>query len=83
MARIDRLKEEVSEIRSKMFYILGIIMMLFAGLGSLYLKYVDGNRSSLITIGVFIILILLQLFSIMYHMYKKNYQAKLDELGKE
>jgi len=44
-----------------MFYILGIIMMLFAGLGSLYLKYIDGNRSSLITIGVFIILILLQI----------------------
>ena len=83
MAKIDKLKEEASEIRSKMFYILGLMMMLLAGFGSLYLKIVDGIKNGLIALGMLGILVFLQVCVIIYFRYKEIYKNKLDELEKE
>lgn len=83
MAKIDKLREEASEIRSKMFYILGLMMMFLAGFGSLYLKLVDGVTNGLIAFGMSGILIFLQICAIIYFRYRKIYRNKLNELEKE
>lgn len=82
MANIDKLKEEAIDIRTFKFIIVSIIIMLFAGLGSLYMRLIESD-SPLIVIGMVIILILVQGFGIMYHKYSKNYQVKLEELKNE
>ena len=82
MSKIDRLKEEAVELRTFMFFILGAILMLFGGLGSLYLSFISSN-SPLITIGIFIVLMLLPILGIIHLRYKDKYDRKLDELEKE
>jgi Ca2+/Na+ antiporter len=82
MAKIDRLKEEAIELRTSMFFILGAILMLLGGIGSLYLKFITYN-SPLIVIGILIILTLLPFLAIIYFSYKKKYYKKLKEIEKE
>ena len=49
---IDKLKEDVIILRTKMFYILGLIMMFLAGIGSLYGKFIDGVSNGFVTFGL-------------------------------
>jgi len=81
-SKIDRLKEEAIELRTFMFFILGAILILFGGLGSLCLRFISSN-SPLITIGIFVLLMLLLILGIIHLRYKDKYDRKLDELEKE
>ncbi len=62
---IDKLKEEAVLLRTKMFYILGLIMMFLAGIGSLYGKFIDGKSNGFVLSGVVVLLILLKVSAIM------------------
>ena len=79
MAKIDKIREEAINLRTLKFFILSVIIMLLAGFGSLYMKFI-GSRNGLITIGMIIILFVLKLCGIIYYKYDKNYHDKLNEL---
>jgi len=79
MAKIDRLREEAIELRTRMFFVLGAIVILFGGIGSLYIKLIDSS-SGLVVSGIFVLLILIPYLVIIYHKSKEDYLVKLDEL---
>jgi len=80
---IDKLREEAIMLRTRIFYILGLIMMFIAGLGSLYGKFIDGTSNGFVTFGLIILLILIKISAIMYLKTKIDYDKKLLELQKE
>ena len=80
---IDKLKGDVIILRTKMFYILGLIMMFLAGIGSLYGKFIDGVSNGFVTFGLIVLLILIKILAIIYLKTKDNYYKKLIELQKE
>ena len=69
---IDKLKEDVIILRTKMFYILGLIMMFLAGIGSLYGKFIDGVSNGFVTFGLIVLLILIKILAIINTSAKKN-----------
>jgi uncharacterized membrane protein len=53
MAKIDRLREEVSTIRGYMFYALGFIAMFMAGIGVVFMKFIETSSEKHIQLGMF------------------------------
>ena len=83
MAKIDKLKEEISTYRSKMLYALGFIMMFMAGIGSLYMKIIESNNKLPYVIGAIVLLIMIKISVIIYFRNKNYYELTLLELEKE
>lgn len=83
MARIDKLKEEISTYRSKMLYALGFIMMFMAGIGTLYIKIVESDNKIFYAIGAIVLLVLIRISVIIYSRNKNYYEQALLEIEKE
>jgi len=83
MARIDKLKEEISTYRSKMLYALGFIMMFMAGIGTLYIKIVESYNKIFYAIGAIVLLVLIRISVIIYSRNKNYYEQALLEIEKE
>ncbi|WP_152184438.1 hypothetical protein [Sulfurimonas indica] len=82
MAKIDRLREEAIELRTRMFFVLGLIAVFFGGFGSLYIKLVE-KSSGMIIAGMFVLLILIPFLAIIYYKIRVSYFEKLNELELE
>ena len=87
MAKIDRLREEVSTIRGYMFYALGFIAMFMAGIGVVFMKIIEASSERHIQLGMYIFSIVSLLFfmilsAIIYFKNKHQYDIKLTELEK-
>jgi len=83
MAKIDKLKEEISTYRSKMLYALGFIMMFMAGIGTLYIKIVESDNKVFYIIGAIVLLVLIRISVIIYSRNKNYYEQALLEIEKE
>lgn len=83
MAKIDKLKEEISTYRSKMLYALGFIMMFMAGIGTLYIKIVESDNKVFYAIGAIVLLVLIRISVIIYSRNKNYYEQALLEIEKE
>jgi hypothetical protein len=83
MARIDKLKEEISTYRSKMLYALGFIMMFMAGIGTLYMKIIESDNKIFYAIGAIVLLVLIKISVIIYFRNKNYYEQTLLEIEKE
>ena len=83
MARMDKLREEISTYRSKMLYALGFIMMFMTGIGTLYIKLIESKSKLPYAIGVIFLLVLIRISVIIYSKNKNSYEQTLIKLEKE
>ena len=80
---IDKLKEEAAFLRMLLLYILGLVMMFLAGLGTLFLKFIENKADGSIPSGAIVLLVLLKVSAIIFIKIKSNYAKKLNELKEE
>ena len=84
MPKIDKLKAEADEIKGYLFAVVTFVLMLFGGLGALFMKQLEHEKlQSGIVVGVFIVLLLIKISAIIFIKLRGSFSEKLSEIEKE